>query len=181
MRRKRPKWRARRGLRYTRPLKINSKISGGSKGFKESSRMLGRVLAIDIGTKRVGVAVSDELRITARPLPALKRTSWKHLVKHLATLCEAFDVKKVVLGLPLRLDGSVGDAALEAKRLAGNLSLSLRLPVALQDERYTSKTAEAKLRDEGVRDESIPDLVDSESAVIILSDFLLRQGDDAES
>lgn len=143
--------------------------------------MQGRVLAIDIGSKRVGVALSDELCITARPLPALKRTSWKHLVKHLATLCEAFDVKKVVLGLPLRLDGSEGDAALEVKRIARNLTLTLGLPVALQDERYTSKTAEASLRTKGVRAGQISELVDSESAAIILNDFLIKQSDDSES
>jgi putative Holliday junction resolvase len=143
--------------------------------------MLGRVLAIDIGSKRVGFALSDELRISVRPLPPLKRTSWKHLVKHLADMCEAFDVKKVVLGLPLRLDGSVGDAAKEAKRIARNLQLSLGLPVELQDERYTSKTAEANLRQEGVRAKRISEFVDSESATIILNDFLARQSSNTDS
>jgi putative holliday junction resolvase len=136
--------------------------------------MPGRVLAIDIGSKRVGFALSDELCITVRPLPALRRSSWKHLVKYLKDLCVEFDVKKVVLGLPLRLDGSVGDAAKEAERIARNLNLSLGLPVELQDERYTSKAAEANLRHEGVSAEKISELVDSESAAIILNDFLAR-------
>lgn len=136
--------------------------------------MQGRVLAIDLGSKRVGVAVSDELRVTTRPLPPLPRTPWKHLCAALINLCEEFDVKMVVLGLPLRLDGSEGDAANEVKRIARNLTLSLHLPVKLQDERYTSKDAEDNLRRSGVRVQSIVEYVDGESAAIILSDYLSR-------
>jgi putative Holliday junction resolvase len=77
-----------------------------------------------------------------------------------------------VLGLPLRLDGSEGDAALEARRVARNLGLSLKLPIFLQDERYTSKTAEASLSARGLGGAEISKRVDSEAASIILSDFL---------
>jgi len=136
--------------------------------------MEGRVLAIDLGSKRVGVAVSDELRDTTRPLPPLPRTPWKRLCAALINLCEEFDVKMVVLGLPLRLDGSEGDAANEVKRIARNLTLSLHLPVELQDERYTSKDAEDNLRQIGVRVQSFVEYVDSESAAIILNDYLSR-------
>ena len=71
----------------------------------------GRVLALDMGAKRVGVAVSDELRLTVRPLKALRGTNWKQLLRALNELCVEFDVREVVLGLPLRLDGDEGDAA----------------------------------------------------------------------
>lgn len=134
--------------------------------------MQGRVLAIDLGSKRVGVAVSDELRVSARPLPALARTSWKRLCAALFNLCKEFDVKMIVLGLPLRLDGSEGDAANETKRIARNLTLSLKLPVELQDERYTSKDAEANLRRSGLQAERVLEQVDSEAAAIILHDYL---------
>jgi putative Holliday junction resolvase len=135
----------------------------------------GRVLAIDIGAKRVGVAISDELRLSIRPLPALPRTPWKRLLSSLAELCEVFDVQMVVLGLPLRLDGSEGDAALEARRVARNIELSLKLPLFLQDERYTSKTAETSLRKQGFQRKQISDQIDSEAASIILSDYLASQ------
>jgi putative holliday junction resolvase len=141
--------------------------------------VLGRVLAIDIGSKRVGLAISDEMRLTARTLPALPRTPWKRLLASLAELCEKFDVQSIVLGLPLRLDGSEGDAALEARRVARNLELSLKLPLQLQDERLTSKTAETSLRARGVAPAEIADRVDSEAALIILSDFLAGQDRDA--
>ena len=134
--------------------------------------MLGRVLAIDIGSKRVGLAVSDEMRLSVRTLPALPRTPWKRLVGSLADLCQKFDVRSIVLGLPLRLDGSEGDAALEARRVARNLELSLKLPLFLQNESLTSKAAEAALRVRGLGDEEIASKVDSEAASIILGDFL---------
>lgn len=143
--------------------------------------MQGRVLAIDIGSKRVGLAISDELRLSIRTLPALPRTPWKRLLASLADLCEKFDVRTIVLGLPLRLDGSEGDAALEARRVARNLELSLKLPLFLQDERLTSKTAETSLRAHGLNPREVANQVDSEAASIILSDFLNRQDGDSTS
>ena len=140
--------------------------------------MQGRVLAIDMGSKRVGLAVSDELRLTVRALPALPRTPWKRLLSSLAELCEQFDVRSIVLGLPLRLDGTEGDAAQEVKRLGHNLQLSLKLPLYFQDERLTSKDAENSLRERGFQDVEISRRIDSEAASIILSDFLELQKKD---
>ena len=140
--------------------------------------MLGRVLAIDIGSKRVGLAISDEMRLSVRTLPALPRTPWKRLLVSLADLCEKFDVKSIVLGLPLRLDGSEGDAAHEARRIARNLELSLKLPLFLQDERLTSKDAETALRADGLNVAEVAKRVDSEAASIILCDFLSSQSEE---
>lgn len=132
----------------------------------------GRLLALDVGTKRVGVALTDELRLTVRPLPALPRTNWKKLLRDVSELCGQFDVKRVVVGLPLRLDGGEGDAAAAARRVARNLELSLKIPVALQDERLTSKEAEASLRAEGYAGGEVKARVDSAAAAIILRDYL---------
>ena len=137
--------------------------------------MQGRVLAIDMGSKRVGLAVSDELRLTVRALPALPRTPWKRLLSSLAELCEQFDVRSIVLGLPLRLDGTEGDAAEEVRRVGHNLELSLKLPLFFQDERLTSKDAESSLRERGFRADEISGRVDGEAASIILGDFLEAQ------
>jgi len=167
-------------LRYTFPTKRREELStefSQEEVCREDRTPPGRVLALDIGSKRVGVAVSDELQMTARPLPPLKRTPWKRLVKDLAQLCSEFDVRTVVLGLPLRLDGTEGDAALEVRRVARNLCLSLKLPIAFQDERHTSQAAEASLREEGFRGSDAEARVDSESAAIFLSDYLARQTD----
>lgn len=143
-----------------------------NEGGRNTPTAAGRVLALDLGAKRVGVAVSDELRLTARPLAALPRAPWKRLVNSLAGLCESFDVRLLVVGLPLRLDGVEGDAAREARRSARNLELSLKLPVRLQDERLTSKDAEDSLRVRGFGAAEVSERVDSEAAAIILKDFL---------
>lgn len=132
----------------------------------------GRLLALDLGSQRVGVAVSDELGLTARPLPALPRTSWKKLLRDVSALCGQLDVKGVVVGLPLRLDGTEGEAAAEARRLARNFGLSLRCPVHLQDERLSSREAESVLRRAGRDESELKGLVDSQAAVIILLDYL---------
>lgn len=130
----------------------------------------GRLLALDLGRKRVGVAVSDEQRLAVRPLMALKRTNWKELLRAVSELIRSFDAKALVVGLPLMMDGSEGDAAFEARRLARNFQLSLSVPVFLQDERLTSREAESRLRAAGR--ENVSELVDAEAASIILQDFI---------
>jgi putative Holliday junction resolvase len=131
-------------------------------------------LSLDIGTKRVGVAVSDELHLTARTLPLVKRTNWKRLLIEVSTLVETFDAKAMVLGLPLRMDGTEGSAAEAVRRLFRNFQASLNIPVFLQDERLTSQEASKRLLESGKTQDEVADLVDSEAAKLILEDFLSR-------
>lgn len=135
----------------------------------------GRLLSLDLGTKRVGVAVSDELQLSAQPLPPLKRSDWKTLLRQISELRHSFDAQGVVIGLPLNLDGTEGFAAQEARRIARNLSLSLPVPVHLQDERLTSHAAEESLRASGVRGRDLTARLDSEAAAIILMDFITHK------
>src|SRR4029453_9227342 len=107
------------------------------------------VLALDLGEKTVGVAVSDELSITINRLDSLKRSSWKDLLRNVANLIERFGAKTLVIGLPLSLDGVSRSAAEHAEKLALNFARSLPIPVYLQDERLTSEAARESLRDEG--------------------------------
>ncbi len=134
----------------------------------------GRLLAIDPGMKRCGVAVSDELRITTRPLDVIERTSWKKLLSKIKMLISEFDAQALVIGLPLESDGAESEMSAEARRLARNFSLSLEIPVFLQDERVTSYEAKARLWQRGTDLKSTRRLVDSEAAAIILGDFLDR-------
>ena len=140
----------------------------------QSEKPSGRLLALDLGEKRVGVAISDELRITVRPLPRLHRTNWKQLVGAVADLLQHFDAQALVIGLPLNLDGTEGNPAKEARRIARNFELSLKVPVYLQDERLTSREAEESLRASGRTNEALHKYVDSESAAIILRDFIVQ-------
>jgi putative holliday junction resolvase len=136
----------------------------------------GRLLALDLGTRRVGVAVTDELCLTVRPLPPLLRSNWKKLLREISELRAQFDARGVVIGLPLRLDGTEGDAALGARRLARNLELSLGITIFLQDERLTSRAAAELLQAEGYDHDEMKARVDSAAAALILRDFLARTG-----
>ena len=134
----------------------------------------GRLVSIDPGTKRVGIAVCDEHRVVTRPLPVVQRTSWKKLLLQLKGTLAEFDAVALVVGLPYNFDGTESDMTLEARDMARKLALSLDIPVYLQDERATTYEARGRLWKEGIEGEKMRALVDSEAATIILSDFLSR-------
>ena len=131
------------------------------------------IVALDLGEKRVGVAVSDSLSIVITRLEALPRTNWKQMLRDVADLVRRFDAQTVVIGLPLRLNGSSGDAALEVRTMALKFARSLSVPVYLQDERLSSVEAEENLRADGHKADRVSALVDSEAAAVILRDFLV--------
>jgi putative Holliday junction resolvase len=137
-----------------------------------NDQLIGPVLALDIGEKLVGAAVSDERLVTTKRLAPIKRSNWKKLLQDVRHLLERFDAKTIVVGLPLSLDGTEGDAAKNIRRLALNLAKSVGQPVFLQDERLTSFAATENLKAEGVTADEIPALVDGEAAALILRDFL---------
>ena len=137
------------------------------------AQLSGPILALDLGEKLVGVAVSDERLVTTKRLPPLKRSNWKKLLQDIRELIARFDAKTIVVGLPLRLDGTEGDAAQNVRRLVSNLAKSVPQPVYLQDERLTSFAATENLKAEGLKREDIPALVDGEAAATILRDFMM--------
>ena len=132
----------------------------------------GRIISLDLGMTKIGVAVSDELQITVRALPKIIRKGWKDLLKQIISLIEDFDAIALVLGLPLEFDGTESEMSQEARRLHRNFSLSLKIPIFLQDERLSSKSAQQNLYDQGLELKEIAKRLDSEAAVVILSDFL---------
>jgi len=132
----------------------------------------GRLLALDLGMKHVGVAVSDELQFTVRPVCVLERRSWKKFLKQIIAFLDEFDAVGLVLGLPYNSDGSESEMSAEARRLALNFSLSINVPVFLHDERLTSYEAKGYLTKLGLSEKEIWERVDSEAAAIILSDFI---------
>ncbi|MDQ2747568.1 MAG: Holliday junction resolvase RuvX [Acidobacteriota bacterium] len=132
----------------------------------------GRLLALDLGMKHIGVAVSDELQFTVRPVAVIERKSWKKLLKTVIAYLDEFDAVGLVLGLPLNTDNSESEMSAEARRLARNFSLSVTVPVFLIDERLTSYEAKGYLTKLGLSVEEIWNRVDAEAAAIILSDFI---------
>ena len=140
--------------------------------MKRTKDAIGPILALDLGQKLVGAAISDERLVTIKRLPPLERSNWKRLLQGVRDLIERFDAQMIVVGLPLRLDGTEGDAAKDVQRIAVNMARSVDLPVYLQDERLTSFEAMENLKAEGFKPEEIPALVDGEAAAMILRDFL---------
>ncbi len=130
-------------------------------------------MAIDLGARRVGLAVSDELRVSIRPVAVIERRSWKDLLQRIKEQIEAFDARGVVVGLPLNMDGSEGAPAAEAREVARKLGLSLNVPVYLQDERLSSEEAKSRLR--GIQNREPAGEIDSASAAIILEDFIEQE------
>ncbi len=132
----------------------------------------GRIVALDLGTKWVGIAVCDELQITTRRVKTIRRAGWKKFLKEIIAYLEEFDAEALVLGLPYNFDGTESEMSAEARRLARNFSLSLDIPVYLQDERATTYEARSNLWKQGLDDKEVLKLVDSEAAAIILEDFI---------
>ena len=137
----------------------------------------GRCVSLDIGEKRVGVAISDELNISVSPLAPIQRTSWKHLLRDVSELVRHYDARTLVIGLPLSLDGTEGSAAANIHQIAEKFRLSLDVPVCLQDERLTTFQARENLQAMNHSPTEVERRLDSEAAAIILKDFITsREG-----
>jgi putative Holliday junction resolvase len=133
-----------------------------------------RVLALDFGSKRIGVAVSDSLGITVRPVETMRRSSVERDIARLKFLVEELEAEAVVVGLPLRMDGTVGDAARNAMRFIERLQTKLDVAVFTQDERLTSYEAEQMMIERGLGREQRRARSDEFAAMIILQDYLSK-------
>jgi putative holliday junction resolvase len=131
-----------------------------------------RVLAIDLGSKRIGIAVSDALGLSARPVETIRRSNTERDIARLKAIVEDLDVEAVVVGLPLRMDGSVGDAAANTLRFVERLKAALAVNVFTQDERLTSYEAEQMMIERGFSREARRARSDEFAALLILEDFL---------
>jgi len=132
-----------------------------------------RILGIDTGEKRIGVAVSDPLALTAQPLEIVKRDGQGSEWKRLSALMEEMKPARVVVGLPLNMNGTEGPAAESARLFAKTLSRKFpKLEVIFQDERLTTAASERLLIEAGVRREHRRDKRDLIAATLILQTWL---------
>jgi putative Holliday junction resolvase len=135
------------------------------------------ILAIDYGRRRIGLALSDECGLTARPLGILSRTNRRHDVVRLRELCRTHAVGSIVVGWPVHLDGTPGTMAAEAARFAERLRKQLGLPVDLLDERLSSWEAEQVVSTTKPREGTSlrkRKTLDDLAAAVILRDYLSR-------
>lgn len=136
----------------------------------------GRLLGVDLGQVRIGLALSDPLGMTAQPLEAVPAVGPRKDVERVAVLASERDVATIVVGLPLLLSGEEGDGARSARLFAERLSDRLgQVRIELWDERLTTVQAERVLIEGGVRRRRRKQLVDGIAAALILQSFLDAQ------
>ncbi len=133
---------------------------------------MSRVLGVDYGTKRVGLALSDSLGITAQPLDVVAR---ELVVEYIQKLVQSSDVGKIIIGLPTGLGGGESDSAIGARSLADEISEATSVPLEFIDERFTSRMAESALLESGMKRRERRSTLDKVAAAIFLQDYLDRQ------
>lgn len=131
-----------------------------------------RILGLDYGSKRIGVAVSDELEITAQGLTTITRKNQKNDLDEITKVVRTYSVEKIVIGYPIKLDGSEGIQCEKISRFTKLLEAKLHLPVIKWDETLTTKEAEEILIQAHVRKEKRKHVVDKLAATLILQGYL---------
>ncbi len=131
-----------------------------------------RILGLDVGRKRIGLAISDGLGLTAQPLSLLKRKSISQDLSKLKKIIAARGIKKIVVGLPLNMDGSTGKMAIEVLHFVKLLKDNLSPPVITWDERLTSLQAKTLLLEADLSRRKRKEVIDKLSAQLILQGYL---------
>ena len=148
---------------------------GTSTAMPDAGARPQRILAVDYGRKRMGLAISDELRLTAQPLGTLTRTNRRNDFRRLHEVCRAQGIARIIVGHPVHMTGEAGSMADEAARFAERLKKETGIEVELLDERLTSWEAEqtvGETRSSSRRKRHEP--LDDVAAAVLLRDYLER-------
>lgn len=131
-----------------------------------------KILAVDLGRARTGLAICDESELLASPAGVISEHNMERLAQTIASEAEQRAVESIVVGLPRNMDGSEGDSAQNARAFAENLKKLVHVPVELRDERGTTITAHGYLNTTDTRGKKRKAVVDAVAATIILQDYL---------
>jgi putative Holliday junction resolvase len=131
-----------------------------------------RVIALDVGDVRIGVAISDESRIIAQPLEVYKRVGYGPDSRYVQQLCQRYDTELVLLGLPLNMDGTRGERAEKCTFVKEEVEKLSGIETVLWDERATTKTALGMLTDSGTFGKKRKEVLDAVAATVILENYL---------
>jgi len=138
----------------------------------DSTKLRPRVLGLDVGSKTIGMAVSDPLWITAQGLQTLRRKNKRTDFGRLNQIIDQYEITEIVVGLPLRMSGMEGTQSEKMRRFAEDLGKASGLPVHLWDERLTSAEANRVLRDSEMSIKRRGEVVDRLAAVLILQSWM---------
>ena len=153
-------------------MKLEARANRTALDFSRGSLNPGRVLALDLGKRRIGLALSDELRVTAQGLKTLERTNIREDLARLCQLAVDNNVSQIVIGNPLHMSGRAGFQADRAHEFGERLQAASSLPVEYWDERLTTVEAQRVLRESGVSSQKRAKAVDRLAAVILLESYL---------
>lgn len=131
-----------------------------------------RILAIDYGTKRIGVAASDPLGITSQGLPTVMNLGKEKVLASLKAICKEYEVSEIVVGLPVNMDGTHGPKAKEVLEIVVEWEKALNIPVKTWDERLTSREATRLMTEEGLSSRKQKENSDRLAATMILQNYL---------
>jgi putative Holliday junction resolvase len=143
---------------------------------RKSERPTSRVMGLDVGARRIGIAVSDPLGITAQGLETLQRRNKRTDLAALERVIREYAVREIVVGLPLRMSGAEGTQSDKMQLFAEDLRKRFRLPVHLWDERLTSAEANRLLRETEISIEKRAKAVDRMAAILILQGWMEGRG-----
>ncbi|NIM99151.1 MAG: Holliday junction resolvase RuvX [candidate division Zixibacteria bacterium] len=132
---------------------------------------MARILAIDFGERRIGLAVSDPLRITAQGLPTIDAKKTKDLFSHIQEIIKDKKVTKIVVGMPKNMDGSIGSEGEQVQKFIQKLAQKTGVEVTSWDERLTSVQSQKSMREMGIKQKQ-KEAVDRISATLILQSYL---------
>jgi len=135
-----------------------------------------RYLALDLGDRRIGIAISDPTGLIARSLDVMERTSRAADYAHIAELIEQYDVDALVVGLPLNMDGTEGSQATWVRDYSAELAETVDRPLHLWDERLSTEEAEDVIHKQGKTVRETKDWIDAVAAAVILQSFLDNRG-----
>ena len=138
-----------------------------------------RVLSLDVGTKTIGVAVSDPLGIIAQPVTTIRRSGLEADLADLRGLIDVYNASRLVVGYPRNMDGTIGEQARYVDRFVESLRARFALPIDLVDERLTTKVASRAMMDINVKAKRRKEIIDQQAAAVILQTWLDRRAREA--
>lgn len=131
-----------------------------------------KILAVDLGKARTGLAICDEGEVLASPVRVISERNWDRLTSMIVQEAKTLSAKQIVVGLPRNMDGSEGESAQNARAFAEQLKALTSIPIVLWDERGTTITAHEYLNDTDTRGKKRKAVIDAVAATVILQDYL---------
>lgn len=142
---------------------------------EKQNRTSGRTVSLDIGTRTIGVAVSDELGITANGICTISRKNEKKDLARLRDIIDEYSPREILVGLPCNQDGSLGSRAKSIRKFSARIRDFLGLPVKYWDESFSTRTAEQTLIEAGTGRKKRKTVIDKMAATVILQEYLLSR------